>query len=367
MTDVIDLRSDTVTRPTPPMWEAMRAAELGDDVLGDEPTVNRLQERVAAELGKESACYFPSGTMANQAAIRAQTQPGDEVICHPSAHIYHYEFGAPAALSGVSLRFADGERGMYSPDALSACVRPANHHFAPARLVVIENTSNGGGGSVWPIDLVRNVTDRARSHDLRIHLDGARLWNAAVASGNSPRAYAAHFDTVSVCFSKGLGAPVGSAVAGDGETMRRVFRFRKMFGGAMRQSGMLAGACLHALDHHVDRLAEDHTHAKRLARSLAECPALSVDPASVETNIAFVGVDPAWGDARELVNALASRGVLVIASASHQIRVVTHLDVSSSKVDEAIRAFRETMERGPEASARASTAGNCLVRPPADG
>ncbi len=343
MTDTIDLRSDTVTRPTPSMWEAMRAAELGDDVLGDEPTVNRLQERVAAELGKEAACFFPSGTMANQAAIRAQTQPGDEVICHPSAHIYHYESGAPAALSGVSLRFADGDRGMYTPDALSACVRPENHHFAPARLAVVENTSNAGGGSVWPIDLVRDVTNRAREHGLRTHLDGARLWNASVASGVAPREFAQHFDTLSVCFSKGLGAPVGSAVAGDRETMRRVFRFRKMFGGAMRQSGMLAAACLHALDHHVDRLAEDHAHAKRLATSLAECPALSIDPASVETNIAFVGVDPAWGKASDLVEALASRGVLVIASAPHQIRVVTHLDVTPPMIDRAIEIVGECL------------------------
>ncbi len=343
MPEAIDLRSDTVTRPTSAMWEAMRAAPLGDDVLGDEPTVNRLQERVAAELGKDSACFFPSGTMANQAAIRASTQPGDEVICHPTAHIYHYESGAPAALSGVTLRFADGERGMYAPDALSACVRPENHHFAPARLAVIENTSNGGGGSVWPIDLVRDVTDRARGHALRTHLDGARLWNASVASGAAPRDYAKHFDTVSVCFSKGLGAPVGSAVAGDAQTMKRVYRFRKMFGGAMRQSGMLAAACLHALDHHIDRLAEDHAHAKRLARALAELEPLSIDAESVETNIAYVTVDPEWGPASTLVKSLESRGVRAFASAPDQIRMVTHLDVTRPMIDRAIEIIVECL------------------------
>ena len=341
MPDVIDLRSDTVTRPTPAMWDAMRAAELGDDVLGDEPTVNRLQDRVAELLGKDRACFFPSGTMANQAAIRAQTQPGDEVICHPSAHIYQYESGAPAALSGVTLRFAGGERGMYTPDALSACVRPENHHFAPARLAVVENTSNGGGGSVWPVGLVRDVTNRAKEHDLRTHLDGARLWNAAVASGAPPRAIAAHFDTVSVCFSKGLGAPVGSAVAGDETTMARVFRFRKMFGGAMRQSGMLAAACLYALDHHIDRLDEDHAHARRLATALSAMDPLTVEPESVETNILFFRVDPQWGPASALVESLDARGVRAIASAPDQVRMVTHLDVTRPMIDRAIEIIGE--------------------------
>ena len=339
----IDLRSDTVTRPTEAMWEAMRAAELGDDVLGDEPTVNRLQERVARELGKEAACFFPSGTMANQSAIRANTQPGDEVICHPSAHIYHYESGAPAALSGVTLRFADGGRGMYDPDALTKCVRPVNHHFAPARLAIIENTSNGGGGSVWPIDLVKAATDRAREHDLRTHLDGARLWNASVASGVPLREYAACFDTVSVCFSKGLGAPVGSAVAGDAKTMALVYRIRKMFGGAMRQSGMLAAACLHAMDHHIARLTDDHTNAKRLATGLSEFGPLSIDAASVETNIAYFRVDQKLGPASTLVEALEARGVRTIASASDQIRVVTHLDVSRPMTDRAIELVGECL------------------------
>lgn len=350
MQDSIDLRSDTVTRPTAAMWEAMRAAPLGDDVLGDEPSVNRLQERVADLLGKDEACFFPSGTMANQAAIRANTQPGDEVIAHPSAHVYHYESGAPAALSGVTMRFADGERGQYTPDALSACVRPENHHFAPARLALIENTSNGGGGSVWPIDIVRDVTDRARSHDLRTHLDGARLWNASVASGDTLEDLAAPFDTVSVCFSKGLGAPVGSAVAGDEATMARVFRFRKMFGGAMRQSGMLAGACLHAIDHHIDRLAEDHAHAKRLATAISEMAPLTIDPGSVETNILFFHVDPEWGPASDLIEAMDARGVRAIASAPDQIRMVTHLDVTRPMIDRAIEIIGECLSVNAERS-----------------
>ena len=343
MRDAIDLRSDTVTRPTAAMWEAMRAAPLGDDVLGDEPTVNHLQDRVARLLGKDRACFFPSGTMANQAAIRASTQPGDEVIAHPSAHVYHYESGAPAALSGVTFRFAEGPRGLYTPDALSACVRPDNHHFAPARLALIENTSNAGGGSVWPIDLIRDVTARAREHNLRAHLDGARLWNASAASGVAPREYAQHFDTVSVCFSKGLGAPVGSAVAGDEATMARVFRFRKMFGGAMRQSGMLAAACLHALDHHTERIAEDHANAKHFAEALSRMDPLSIDPDAVETNILFVRVDPAWGQASALVESLDARGVRCFASAPDQIRMVTHLDVTRPMIDRAIEIIGECL------------------------
>ncbi len=346
--DAIDLRSDTVTRPTGAMWEAMRGAELGDDVLGDEPSVLRLQQRVASELGKDEACFFPSGTMANQSAILATTQPGDEVICHPTAHIYHYESGAPAALSGVTLRFADGERGMYEPDALSACVRPVNHHFAPARLAIIENTSNGGGGSVWPIELVERVAARAREHGLKTHLDGARLWNASVASGVPLKDFAQHFDTVSVCFSKGLGAPVGSAVAGDTQTMARVYRIRKMFGGAMRQSGLLAAACTFAMDHHIDRLADDHANAKHLAESLAPFEPLTIDAASIETNIAFFRVDPGWGPASKLVDMLEAQGVRTIASAPDQIRVVTHLDVSRPMIDRAIEIVAGVCARKTE-------------------
>lgn len=343
MAPPIDLRSDTVTRPTPAMWEAMRSAELGDDVLGDDPTVIALQDRLAALLGKDAACLVPSGSMANQTAIRALTEPGDEIVCHPSAHIYHYETGAFAAISGCALRFADGPRGMFDERALDAAIRPPNHHFAPARLVVVENTSNGGGGSVWPLGLVERVTSRAREHGMRAHLDGARLWNASVAAGVEPREYARHFDTVSVCFSKGLGAPAGSAVAGDADTIARVFRFRKMFGGAMRQSGILAGACIHALDHHIARLTDDHANARQLAQGLAALDPISLDPAGVETNIVYFDLDPAWGDAGTLASRLESRGVRLLAVGAQRLRAVTHLDVSRAQIGRALEAAADCL------------------------
>lgn len=337
---IIDLRSDTVTRPTPEMRRAMMEAPLGDDVLGDEPTVNLLQERIASIMGKEAACFVPSGTMANQAAIRALTEPGDEVVCHHTAHIFHYETGAPAALSGVSLRFVEGERGIYGTDAIDASIRPANHHFAPAKLIVIENTCNGGGGSVWPLGQVEEVAGHARKRGLRRHLDGARIWNACAATGHEPADYARHFDTVSCCFSKGLGAPVGSAVCGDRATIARVFRFRKMFGGAMRQSGLLAAACLYALDHHRERLAEDHANAKLLAQGLAGIEGLSVDPASVETNIVYFDVDPALGAAGELTARLEERGLRMIATGARSIRAVCHLDVSREQIERSLEIIQ---------------------------
>ncbi|MEZ6242190.1 MAG: GntG family PLP-dependent aldolase [Phycisphaerales bacterium] len=343
MAPPIDLRSDTVTRPTPAMWDAMRDAQLGDDVLGDEPTVTALQDKLAKLLGKEAACFVPSGTMANQTAIRALTEPGDEIVCHPSAHIYHYETGAFAAISGCALRFAEGERGMFDVNALDAAIRPPNHHFAPARLVVVENTSNGGGGSVWPLDLVERVTSRAREHAMRTHLDGARLWNASVGAGVEPREYAEHFDTVSVCFSKGLGTPAGSAVAGDADTIARVFRFRKMFGGAMRQSGVLAAACIHALDHHIARLADDHANARRLGEGLAALDPISLDLAGVETNIVYFDLDPAWGDAPTLAARLESKGVRLLAVGAQRLRAVTHLDVTRAQIETAIEAAADAV------------------------
>jgi threonine aldolase len=332
----IDLRSDTVTRPTPEMRRAMMEAPLGDDVLGDEPTVNLLQERVASIMGKEAACFVPSGTMANQSAIRALTEPGDEVICHHTAHIFHYETGAPAALSGVSLRFVEGERGIYGTDAIDAAIRPANHHFAPAKLIVVENTCNGGGGSVWPLDHVERVAGHARERGLRRHLDGARIWNACAATGHEPSEYARDFDTVSCCFSKGLGAPVGSAVCGDKATIARVFRFRKMFGGAMRQSGLLAAACLYALEHHRERLSEDHANAKRLAEGLSGIAGITVDPASVETNIVYFDVAPEIGAASDLVARLEREGVRMIATGACSIRAVCHLDLSREQIERAV-------------------------------
>ncbi len=333
---IIDLRSDTVTKPTPEMRRAIAEAEVGDDVLGDDPTVIRLQERVAELMGKEAAIFVPSGSMANQTAIRAQTQPGDEIIGHEESHFYHYEGAAAFAISGCSVRFMQGERGIFDAEQVRAAIRPKDSHFAQSRLVVIENTQNRGGGSIWPLETVEAVHDVAVEHGLSMHLDGARLMNACVATGHKPSEYARYFDSVSTCFSKGLGAPVGSAVAGSAELIGRVHRFRKMFGGGMRQVGIVAAGALYALDHHVDRLAEDHANAKRLAEAIAEMPHLSIDPATVETNIVYFEVPVAFGTAQGVCDRVHAEGVWMLSVAPQRVRAVTHLDVSSEMIDRAI-------------------------------
>ncbi len=344
----IDLRSDTVTRPTPAMRRAMAEAEVGDDVLGDDPTVIRLQERIAAIMDKEAACFVPTGTMANQTSIRAHTEPGDEVIAHKDSHIINYETGAPAALSGVMVRTCEGDRGLFDADQVEALFRPETIHFPRTRLVVVENTQNRGGGAVWPLAQVERVTLRARELGLRLHLDGARLWNACAATGLEPRDYARHFDTVSCCFSKGLGAPAGSTVAGDRAIIARVHRFRKMFGGTMRQSGILAAAALHALDHHRDRLADDHAHAARLAEGLGAVPGLAI-PMKVETNMVFFDVDPALSTAADLCARLKTAGVLVLATAPRRVRAVCHLDVTARMIEDAIAIVARACASSPVA------------------
>ena len=332
-----DLRSDTITQPTDAMRDAMMAAPLGDDVLGDDPTVLELQDRMAELLGKEQACFVPSGTMANQLAIRAHTEPGDELLCHADSHIYCYEGGAPAALAGCSFAFLPGDRGMFEADDIDRHLRPDDHHFPVSKLLVVENTQNRGGGVVWPMQQLASVTERARHHGLRCHLDGARLWNACVASGESPASIAGYFDTVSACFSKGLGAPVGSIIAGDAAAMARVHRFRKMFGGTMRQSGLLAAAALHALDHHMDRLADDHARVRRLADAIEACDGLEVDLAAVETNIVYFDTD----DAQSLVEALDARGVHMLALGPRTVRAVTSLAIDDDGIDHAINVLQE--------------------------
>jgi len=338
---MVDLRSNTVTRPTPAMRTAMANAEVGDDVLGDDPTVNRLQQRIAEIMGKPAACFVPSGSMANQTAIRAHTEPGDEVIAHKDSHIIHYETGAPAALSGCMIRPLDGHAGLFDAADVDAAVRPANAHSPTSKLLVVENTHNRGGGSVWSLEQVRRVTQSARQHGLKLHLDGARLWNACAATGHSPSEYAAHFDTVSCCFSKGLGAPVGSAVCGSIETISRVHRFRKMFGGAMRQAGVLAAAALHALDHHRERLIDDHAHARLFADGLASIPGLSI-PLAVETNMVFIDIDRKRGTAAALCESLRARGVLLLPTAPQRVRAVCHLDVTGPMIERAIDIISST-------------------------
>ena len=331
---MIDLRSDTVTRPTEAMRQAMIEAPVGDDVFGDDPTVNRLEEYVAALLGKEAAIYCPSGTMTNQIGLYLGTNRGDEVILHEAAHIFNYEAGAPALLSGVQVRPVSGERGVVSPEALRAVVRPENVHFPRPKLLCLENTHNVAGGRILPLVGFAAVAAEARTLGLEVHLDGARLFNAAVATGTPARAWCEHADTVSVCSSKGLGAPVGSLLAGGEETIREARRVRKAFGGGMRQAGVIAAASLYAFEHHVERLSEDHERARRLAEGLAEAGHAVEIP---ETNIVLVDV----GDAGEFLVALAGIGVLATPRSESTVRFVTHLDVGDEAIDAAIAAAAE--------------------------
>ena len=340
---MIDLRSDTVTKPTDAMRRAMAAAEVGDDMFGEDPTVRRLEERFCELTGMAGAVFVPSGTMANQLAIRSQTEPGDEVITHPESHIIHYESGGPAALSGVMLAHADGPRGFFGPEAVRALVRSDDQHCTVTRLVTVENTHNRGGGSVWPKDRLHAVTEAAHALGLRVHIDGARIWNAAVATGESVREIVGDADSVSACFSKGLGAPVGSILGSDAATIKRARRFRKMFGGAMRQAGVLAAAALHALDHHLQRLHEDHAAARSLADRLAGLRGIDLDPAEVETNIVYFEIAERLGPAATICSRLAAEGVLVLPVGPRRIRAVTHMDVSGAQTEQASRVFAEVL------------------------
>jgi threonine aldolase len=348
---IADLRSDTVTRPTPAMRQAMANAEVGDDVLGDDPTVIALQQRIAEIMGKQAACFVPSGTMANQTAIRAHTEPGDEVIAHKDSHIIHYETGAPAALAGVMIRPLDGDAGLFDAPDVGYALRPDNCHSPRSRLLIVENTHNRGGGSIWPIEQIERVTALARASSLRTHLDGARVWNACAATGLKPADYARHFDTVSCCFSKGLGAPAGSAVCGDTQTIARVHRFRKMFGGAMRQAGVLAAAARFALENHRDRLVDDHANARHLAEALRDVPGLTV-PLPVQTNMVFFDLAPTLGPAAEFCAKLRALGVWMLPTAPQRIRAVCHLDVDRARIDLAIDAVRRLAGAADPVAAR---------------
>ena len=338
---MIDLRSDTVTKPTEAMRAAMAGAEVGDDVLGDDPTVRALETRTAEILGKQAAVYMPSGTMANQVAVRAHTEPGDEIVLDAQAHVYFYEAGAPAALAGVMVRLVAGVRGVFSGDDLQAVLRPDNIHFPRTKLVIVENTSNRGGGSVWPMARLADVASVAREAGLKLHMDGARIWNAAAAMGVSEREIAERFDSVSVCFSKGLGAPVGSALAGGTEFIERSRRFRKMYGGGMRQVGIIAAGALHALENHRGRLADDHANARQLARGIAELPGIEIDLGTVETNIAIFRVTTV--PAADLVEKLGAAGVAVLATGPDAIRAVTSLAVCEADIAAAVGIFADIM------------------------
>lgn len=338
----VDLRSDTVTRPTPAMRRAMAEAEVGDDVFGDDPTVRLLEEETAALLGKEAGLFVPSGTMGNQVAVAVHTGRGDEAICESSSHIFLYEGGGPALLSGVQLHPLAGERGLITLEQLRGAVRATDVHFPVSRLLCLENTHNRAGGRVVPLAALQSLTAEAARCGLRTHLDGARIWNAAAASGIPEALWASSFDSVQVCFSKGLGAPVGSCVAGPRVWVETARHYRKRFGGGMRQAGIIAAGALHALRHHRGRLPEDHARAQRLAVALAGLPGFVVDPAETETNIVVARLAPGAAGPERWVEALRARGVAVVPFGPAALRMVTHLDIDEAALEIAVHAVRET-------------------------
>jgi threonine aldolase len=338
---VVNLFSDTQTRPTPEMRRAMAEADVGDEQRFADPTVTALCERVAALLGFEAAVFLPSGTMCNAIAMRLHVRPGgDEVILHRWAHPLRFEAGGPADMAGAVMYPVEGDRGMFDTDTVRAALRPPGDRYAPrSRLVCVEQTTNIAGGCVWPLDQMRGVVGVAREHGLRLHLDGARLMNAVVASGVPAAEWAAGFDTAWIDFTKGLGAPVGAVLAASAELIDEAWRYKQMWGGSMRQAGIIAAGALHALDHHVDRLAEDHANARRLAEGLAELPGVDIDPATVETNIVVFSVP----DAQAFAARMEDAGVIVGPLDARLMRAVTHLDVDEAGIDRAVEAARAAL------------------------
>lgn len=348
----IDLRSDTVTRPSEAMRSAMASAPVGDDVYREDPTINRLQEMVADLLGKEAALFVPSGTMCNQLCLRTLTRAGDEVIVHEDAHVLHYEAGSAAALSGLQLRQLPGALGVLDTSDVEAAIRPDSEHFARTGAVEMENTHNRCGGTIWPLEAMQALADVARSYGIGVHLDGARLWNAHMATGIPLSAYAATADSVCVCFSKGLGAPVGSALAGTRDFVEEARNNRKRYGGAMRQAGIIAAGAVYALEHNIDRLTDDHENAALLAGFLESVPGVElVHP--VQTNILIAAVSGLGVGASQVVAALEDQGVLCGVAAPDRVRFVTHLDVST----EAVKAAGEIVAQVLSALSHTATAG----------
>ena len=347
---MVNLYSDTQTRPTPEMREAIARAEVGDEQRRADPTVLALEERVATLLGHEAAVFLPSGTMCTEIAIRLHIRPGgDEILLGRDTHPLRFEGGAPAALSGAVMTIVEGEAGMFSAEALDAAIRahPPGDRYAPRpRLVCVEQPTNMGGGRVWPLGQVEGVLDVARGHGLRAHLDGARLLNAVVASGVDAAVWARDFDTAWVDFTKGLGAPVGACLAGSGPLIDEAWRFKQMLGGAMRQAGIVAAAGLHALDHHVERLADDHARARRLAEGLAGLAGVEIDAATVETNIVIFAVP----DAPAFCQALRRDDVVMLALDDRRVRAVTHLDVDDAGIERALAAARAALDVGARAA-----------------
>jgi threonine aldolase len=341
---MIDLRSDTVTRPSIEMRQAMAYAEVGDDVIDQDPTIEKLQGLTAQLLGKEAAIYMPSGTMTNQVAVRIHCKPGDEFLCEAGCHIYNYEQGAFAQLSGLVARTIEGDYGVLHVNQVRGLIRPLNDHLLRTRLICLENTHNRGAGRIQPYDNVVEICDWAHENSVRTHLDGARLFNAVAATGIPAIEWSQHFDTVSVCFSKGLGAPVGSALAGSKEAIKEARRHRKLFGGGMRQAGIVAAGALYALQHNRERLVEDHANAQVVAAAIRDTEGLTLTPEVVDTNIIIFRVDARLGTAAQFVAALYEQGVQMLAIGAQQVRAVTHLDVTADQCRRAGEVIRETAE-----------------------
>jgi threonine aldolase len=337
---IVDLFSDTVTKPTAAMRRFMCDADVGDEQKGEDPTVNLLQDMVAELLGKEAAVFLPSGTMCNEIAMRAHCRPGEEMIAHRSAHPIHFESGGPAALAGVNVRAIDGARGQFDASTVEDAIRPENRYFPRSRLVWVEQTSNLGGGSIWPLAKIESVTDVARRHGLATHLDGARLMNAVVRTNVPARAWAARFDSAWIDFTKGLGAPVGAALAGSRAFIAEAWRLKQQMGGAMRQAGIIAAGGVWALRHHVERLADDHANARRLAEGLATLPGVKLDVDLVDTNIVIFELVGAL-DAPTAVARLGERGIRMGALGPRTVRAVTHLDVDATAIDTALKVARD--------------------------
>lgn len=337
---MIDLRSDTVTQPTEGMLDAMSKAVVGDDVLGDDPTVIELQNKAAKILGKEAGLYVPSGTMSNIVATRTHTSPGDEIVTEAHSHVYRYEGGAFAALSGCSVALVDGENGIMTPEQVSSSIRKAEgslSHYPNGSLVCVENTAQGGGGTVYSQETLDEICKVAREKDCKLHMDGARLFNAVAASGTDPARMVRDFDTISICLSKGLGAPVGSVLVGSKDDLAQAHRWRKMFGGGMRQAGTIASAGIYALENNIERLSEDHRRARIFAEAVSEMPNFSINVANVQSNIVFIGVGK--GNTESTIEQLSTYGVDILSTDDSTIRAVFHLHITDEDLEKAIEAF----------------------------
>lgn len=346
MSHMIDLRSDTVTQPTEGMRQAMATADVGDDMWGEDPTVNELERRMAEMLGKEAAVFACTGTQSNQLGVWAHCRAGDELLIHKDGHVANYEGGAPAVIHGVTCRMFGGEGGMFDVADVESVLHPVDQHFPMTRLLCFENTTNKGGGRVWPLEKFRTVSKWAQERGLKTHLDGARFFNACAAGNYQPAELVESIDTISICFSKGLGCPFGSILVGSQDEIDLARRGRKILGGSLRQAGIAAAAAIYALDHHLERLHDDHRHAKLFAEEIRQVEGISIDPDRVESNLVFFDVDESAGTAEQLVMALLSRGVKVLALGNQRIRACTHLDIPADAIQSAADAVKESMAAG---------------------